>query len=453
MKCFPGCFAIAVIVTNAPQQSAAMMMNRRIENVFQALLEDFSRDPKDSEKFTGQCSKLIGKLLPNLRREYTSRQVPDVLYHECDIYHTRTDFSKANTTAEFEAWQCRHFAGSLVSEFLGTKDYKGWCLSFFKYLDQKVKSPAEREAERKKLLKEKESLQEQLDKLHQQWQKQRSHLAKQGVKEMKKSEEADEATIKDELQRLSKELKGYDQGGVAGGFGFDDASKLDKQLDKLEKAWCKHGDCKGGKFEDAQCCPSNCRICEVEVEDDEDDDEDDEDEKAEENMSKQAKASLIARRGNHGGFFHVMVNEYEKLPEKPKFVEKCSAIIEGLMPKLRADYTTNMVPTVLEHDCDVYSTTTDFKVKDMKLEHAAWNCRHFAGRLGHEFESKKPQYPTWCGQVWSFFDQEVNRKKSDEDTRRLLKERNALKKQLKELKQGYVKDLNLPCCPSGCKKC
>jgi hypothetical protein len=126
------------------------MANRRIGNVFQALLEDFNTDPKDPEKFSGQCSKLIGKLLPNLRREYTSRQVPDVLYHECDIHHTRTDFHKGNMTAELEAWQCRHFAGSLVNEFLGTKDYKGWCLSFFKYLDQKVKSPAERDAERKK---------------------------------------------------------------------------------------------------------------------------------------------------------------------------------------------------------------------------------------------------------------------------------------------------------------
>merc|ERR1719359_1528635 len=91
------------------------MKHRRIGNVFEALVDDFHRDPKDPEKFTGNCSALIGKLLPNLRREYTSRQVPDVLYHECDIYHTRTDFHKGNMTAELEAWQCRHFAGSLVN--------------------------------------------------------------------------------------------------------------------------------------------------------------------------------------------------------------------------------------------------------------------------------------------------------------------------------------------------
>merc|ERR1719281_1482161 len=173
-----------------------MMKRHHIGNVFQALLEDFKIDPKDQDKFTGKCSGIIGKLLPSLRREYTSRQVPDVLYHECDIYHTRTDFHKTNMTAELEAWQCRHFAGSLVNEFLGGKDYKGWCSSFFTYLQQKVKSPAEREAERKKLLKEKEALQEQLDKLHKQWQKRRGKLAKQGVIEEKKSEEEEEASIK-----------------------------------------------------------------------------------------------------------------------------------------------------------------------------------------------------------------------------------------------------------------
>jgi len=433
---------VAVMVLYDQQPSDAMMMRRRIGNVFQALLEDFEHDPKDQEKFTGQCSGLIGKLLPNLRREYTSRQVPDVLYHECDVYHTRTDFHKGNMTAELETWQCRHFAGSLVNEFLGGKDYKGWCSSFFTYLQQKVKSPAEREAERQKLLKEKQALQDQLDKLHEQWQKKRAHLAKDGIKQMKKSEEEEEADIKDQLERLTKEL----QGGPMEGFDDADASKLDKQLDYLEDEWAK---------KKKKCCPSGCRMCEVEAEEDEEDDEDEDedDEESEENMPKQAKASLIARRGNHGGFFHAIVSEYEKLPEKPKFVERCTATIEGLMPKLRTDYTSKMVPTVLEHDCDVYSTTTDFKVKGMKLEHAAWNCRHFAGKLGHEFESKKPEYSKWCGSVWVFFDQEMNRKKSEGDAARLVKERDALKKQLKELKKGFVKDATLPCCPAGCKPC
>merc|ERR1719379_1813927 len=147
-----------VTFLHVPQTSFALMGKRHVGNVFQALVADFRIDPKDPEKFKGQCSELIGKLLPNLRREYTSRQVPDVLYHECDIYHTRTDFLKGNMTANLEAWQCRHFAGSLVNEFLGGRDYKGWCTSFFAYLQQKVKSPAEREAERQKLLKEKDAL-------------------------------------------------------------------------------------------------------------------------------------------------------------------------------------------------------------------------------------------------------------------------------------------------------
>merc|ERR1740127_73203 len=100
-------FSLAtVIVLHAPQSSVALIGTRHVGNVFQALLTDFQIDPKDPEKFTGQCSSLIGKLLPNLRREYTSRQVPDVLYHECDIYHTRSDFHKANTTDEFDTWQC-----------------------------------------------------------------------------------------------------------------------------------------------------------------------------------------------------------------------------------------------------------------------------------------------------------------------------------------------------------
>lgn len=432
----------AVVVFHVPQTSVAITMNRRIGNVFQALLEDFKIDPKDPEKFTGECSGLLGKLLPNLRREYTSRQVPDVLYHECDIYHTRTDFHKENMTAELESWQCRHFAGALVSEFLGGKDYKGWCMSFFSYLQQKVKSPAEREAERQKLLQEKEALQEQLDKLHKQWQKRRAKLAKQGINQMKKSEADEEADIKDQLARLTKELKG---GSTDWTFDDQDASKLDKQLDYLEDEWTK---------KKQECCPSNCRICEVEVEDDEDEEEeDDDDDNAEKKLPKQAKASLIARHGKHDGFFKAIVSEYEKLPDKPDFLKRCNATIEGLMPKLRIDYTSKMVPTVLYHDCDVYSTTTDFKVKGMKLEHAAWNCRHFAGKLGREFESKKPDYSRWCSDVWSFFDEEMNRKKSEGDARRLVKERDALKKQLKELKQGFAKDATMPCCPAGCKPC
>lgn len=432
------------MVIHVPQPSFALMGTRHIGNVFQALMADFQIDPKDPEKFTGECSGLIGKLLPNLRREYTSRQVPDVLYHECDIYHTRTDFHKTNMTDTMEAWQCRHFAGSLVNEFLGGKDYKGWCMSFFTYLQQKVKSPAEREAERQKLLKEKEALQEQLDKLHKQWQKRRAKLAKKGIDEMKKSEEDEEDEIQDQLSRLTKELKGKDSDWS---FGDKEAKKLDKQLDVLEDEWAQK--------KKQPCCPSNCRMCEVEVDDDEDeeDDEDDEDDKAEEKMPKQAKASLIARRAHHDGFFKAIASEYEKLPEKPDFLERCKATIEGLMPKLRQDYTSKMVPTVLYHDCDVYSTTTDFKVKGMKLEHAAWNCRHFAGKLGHEFESKKPEYSKWCSDVWSFFDEEMNRKKSEGDARRLVKERDALKKQLKELKAGLVKDATMPCCPAGCKMC
>lgn len=441
MKCFLSYAFLAVVFLSS--SSVAMMMNRRIGNVFQALLEDFSHEPKDPEKFSGQCSKLIGKLLPNLRREYTSRQVPDVLYHECDIYHTRTDFKKNNTTPEFEVWQCKHFAGSLVNEFLGSKDYKGWCMSFFKYLDQKRKTPEEREADRKKLLKEKEALQEQLDKLHQQWAKKRANIAKKAAKDMPEKEVDEEAMIKDQLDRLTKELK-------EPGWGFDDkdALTLDKQLDKLEKDWAA---------KKPVCCPKDCRNCDVEVEDDEDEDEDedDEDEEDEEEVQlpKQAKASLIARRGHHDGFFHAIVSEYEKLPEKGKFVEKCGSIIKGLMPKLRQDYTSRMVPTVLEHDCDVYSTTTDFKVKGMKLEHAAWNCRHFAGRLGHEFESKKPEYPGWCSDVWTFFDQEMNRKKTDKDAARLVKERDELKKQLKELKKSRITKASMPCCPANCVKC
>merc|ERR1719321_785484 len=160
-------------------------------------------------------------------------------------------------------------------------------MSFFKYLDQKIKSPAERDAERQKLLKEKESLQEQLDKLHQEWKKRRAHLAKQKVTEMKKSEVAEEADIKDELEQLTKELK---LGAKSEDFGFDDAEKLNKKLEKLEKSW----NYKSKKLDgNATCCPSNCRICEVDAEDDADAGEDEDDE-AEENMSKQAKASLIA---------------------------------------------------------------------------------------------------------------------------------------------------------------
>lgn len=452
------CFFFVLVLTASVGE--ALKKHHRHGNLWGLLVEDFEAGAHDPKKFEASCTALIGKLLPDLRREYTSRQVPTVLYHECDVYKTRDDFHKKNQTVEVATWQCRHFAGSLVGEFLGQKDYKGWCMSFFDYLQERVKSPKEREDERVRLMREKQALQHELDDLHMQWKRERGLLAAKGAEAWRKSEEREQASIAKELDHLSKELKG---GGGKGKSGFDDAdaNKLDAELDSLEDEWGldEEGD---GEAEEAllPCCPSNCRICHANqtkpaaVKD-----------KAKKKSAKAPafvqlrgvpqthKLAAVEQRVNQTGvgFFGAVVTAFTKLPEKPKFIERCGKIISVLMPKLQREYTWRNVPNVLNHDCDVFTTTTDFKLEHMTLEHASWTCKHFAGQLS-AIQGKNASYPTWCGDVFAFLTK-AQSKKDEKSVRQLLKEKHAIQKQINDLNHQLKQTIGMPCCPNNCRDC
>lgn len=454
--CFSAARAIAIALVWLEVAAAVRLdsWRHRKGNIFQLLLEDYEASPSDPAKFEASCSKLIGKLLPELRREYTSRQVPTVLYHECDLHRTRDDFHKDNITKEMAGWQCQHFSGTLVNEFFGKKNYAGWCQSFFQYLQEVRKPASEREAERHRLLDEKQDLQDQLDDLR------TAQLRK--IEKAANKSASDETDIRDELDRLTEDLKNASL-SEPGSSGFDDveAHKLSETLDGLEEDW---DELNPDDDDDAPCCPDNCRICHVDQEAEHEVEAEDARPKKASPAKKTKKAAsnfldvtpshAKKKRGVHVDFFHSLILRFTELPDKDSFVQNCSGVIGGLLPKLQHEYTWQMVPSVLDHDCDVYTTTTDFQQSKATLEHARWNCRHFAGQLAEEFRGKNPQYPRWCSKVYTFLALELkeNKTKSHVNERqKLLKEKKQIQKQLDKLHAQL--ELTIPCCPSDCRDC
>lgn len=135
--------------------------------IFQLLVREWTKVP-DLGKFTERCEKLISKLLPKLRNEYTGFQVPKVLLHDCDVYWTKDDYRTNNTNEETARYQCRYSARKLGEEFFGDKDYKGWCTDLHEYLTEQQNLHVQM-AERQKLFDEQDALRKELDKLRQQY--------------------------------------------------------------------------------------------------------------------------------------------------------------------------------------------------------------------------------------------------------------------------------------------
>lgn len=149
---------------SATQVSWASAGSRGAGSIFHRLLKDWKEVP-DLEAFTTRCVALVSKLLPELRREYTAMNVPKVLVHECDVYATKQDYVVANlTTLEDARDSCRYSARRLGGEFLGGKDYKGWCQDLHAYLEEQAKRRS-KQSERENFAMESKSLQGQLDKL------------------------------------------------------------------------------------------------------------------------------------------------------------------------------------------------------------------------------------------------------------------------------------------------
>lgn len=108
---------------------------------FEVLLKDFHEHPKDEKEFNTRCEKIVVELLPELREEYTQKQVPTVLRDSCEVMRHKEDFIKdehGNKLTEpvlnRAQVQCKYFATQLSDQYAGKKDYGGWCKSVFDYL-------------------------------------------------------------------------------------------------------------------------------------------------------------------------------------------------------------------------------------------------------------------------------------------------------------------------------
>lgn len=136
-------------------------------NLFRILLREWEAVP-EKEAFVKNCTETISKLVPVLRREYTSNNVPTVIYHECDVYATAEDFATTNITQlEQIRSSCRGNARRLGSEFLGAQDYKAWCSEVHQNLEEQATLDRVK-AEREALSNERARIKAELDDLHRQ---------------------------------------------------------------------------------------------------------------------------------------------------------------------------------------------------------------------------------------------------------------------------------------------
>merc|ERR1719409_95927 len=125
-------------------------------------------------------------------------------------------------------------------------------------------------------------------------------------------------------------------------------------------------------------------------------------------------------------------------------MDRCTKVITNLMPVLEEEYTWKQVPSNLLHNCDVYSTKTDFKVPRMELKSAHKNCQFFAKRLGKEFQGKK-DYKGWCADVYAQLLRESNADEMTDKQKEVLKNREDV--------SGKVYGAGGDCCPANCRVC
>lgn len=172
--------------------------------------------------------------------------------------------------------------------------------------------------------------------------------------------------------------------------------------------------------------------------------------------------------------FQLLLKDWKEVPDLGKFSERCTKLVEKLLPKMRCEYTALRVPDVLLNDCDVYATKSDYKTNNTEMEDARSQCRYSAIRLGEEFMGKKPDYKKWCGSVHAYLTEQQNLHIEKAKKEQLQHETEMLKKQLEDLriqyeemrtKKGQITEqleamgkevlskASLPCCPDTCRQC
>lgn len=144
-------------------------VKKKVEGtIFTYLVKEW-KDVPDEESFVKNCTGVVTTVLPQLHHEYTARQVPKILFHECDVYATKTTFKTEDTSFRDALSTCRYCAGRLGAEFLDDEpDYKAWCGDVHSFLTQQSKAGAS-ENERQKLVAEQQALKDQLDSLRREY--------------------------------------------------------------------------------------------------------------------------------------------------------------------------------------------------------------------------------------------------------------------------------------------
>merc|ERR1719428_27152 len=168
-------------------------------------------------------------------------------------------------------------------------------------------------------------------------------------------------------------------------------------------------------------------------------------------------------------YFMLLLKEWKEVPEIGPFTERCVPLIEKLLPRLGAEYTKLQVPKVLLHDCDVYSTKTDYQVDGSDMAAARGTCRISARELGEQYMGDK-NYKAWCGNLHAYLTDQAQHQKNQDNRDQLISEADKIRDELAELRKQYEEMMkakgkmecttaekdcatNLPCCPSDCRPC
>jgi len=156
-SCLVLCGALATPIDAARTSLVGANPEVQTENVFSMVMQKWQAFP-NTDDFAKNCAEGLGKLLPELRMQYTGHQVPIVLRSECDVWATKKGYtlegasvngdeytekssalgrlaSKASPLGWSEGEEslavartsCEHCAELLGAQFDGKQDYLGWC--------------------------------------------------------------------------------------------------------------------------------------------------------------------------------------------------------------------------------------------------------------------------------------------------------------------------------------
>lgn len=225
--------ALVLPLADGVERLRALRAHHR-RNFFMTLLKDYREAPKDKTGFVAKCSEIVDDLLPELREEYTERQLPHVLSHSCEEYKIKEDFRQNHTLDNGTALirsrvRCQYFAKMLAADYSKRKDLKSWCGKVWGFLEEQELSPSEA----RRRLKEVQDIRNHLDALKADQLRAFSHIGRAKFKRMLAPWAPYNGT------------NGTEEDNVTGD-NTDDGS--DPQAADEAKEWLN-------------CCPMDCKVC------------------------------------------------------------------------------------------------------------------------------------------------------------------------------------------------